>query len=115
MRFKISHFFPNEMKFINVILFIIFNILVYFPNLSGQPQPHTNELKDEAIRYMKSGRYGEAITLLDNYISARPQEAEGYNLRGLAYEYRGQFEESVYDLRSARKLEPDNSMINENL
>lgn len=103
------------MKFLNVILFIIFNILVYFPNLSGQPQPNTDELKNEAIRYMKSGRYGEAISLLNNYISARPQEADGYNLRGLAYEYRGEYEESVYDLRSALKLEPENSMINENL
>ncbi len=64
---------------------------------------------------MKNGRYGEAINLLNNYISARPQQAEGYNLRGLAYEYRGQYEQSVYDLRSARKLEPENSNINENL
>lgn len=103
------------MNLLNVSFFIIINILVYFPNLFGQPQPHINELKDEAIRHMKNGRYGEAITLLNNYISAQPQQAEGYNLRGLAYEYRGQYEESVYDLRSARKLEPDNSMITENL
>lgn len=102
------------MKLLNVILFTFF-ILFCIPSLSGQPQPHIDELKDEAVRHMRNGRYGEAISLLNNYISARPQEAEGYNLRGLAYEYRGQFEESVYDLRSARKLEPENSIINENL
>lgn len=115
MRHRISHSFPDEMNLLNVSLFIIFNILLCFPNLSGQPQPQTDELKDEAVRHMKNGRYGEAITLLNNYISARPQQAEGYNLRGLAYEYRGQYEESVYDLRSALKLEPNNSMIIENL
>jgi Flp pilus assembly protein TadD len=103
------------MNFANVILIILFNLIIYFPVLTAQPKPYTDDLKKEALEHMKNGRYGEAINLLNNYISARPQEAEGYNLRGLAYEYRGQYEESVYDLRSARKLEPENTMINENL
>ncbi len=33
----------------------------------------------------------------------------------MAYEYRGQYEQAVYDFRSARKLEPENSDINNNL
>ncbi len=78
-------------------------------------QSQVEAMKAEAVREMKVGRYGEAIDLLNRYISARPQQAEGYNLRGLCYEQRQQFELSVYDFRSARKLEPDNKEINANL
>lgn len=99
----------------NVILFILFNLLPFAPYLTAQPQPHIQDLKSEALTHMKNGRYGEAINLLNNYISARPQLAEGYNLRGLAYEHRGQYEQAVYDFRSARKLEPENSAVKENL
>ncbi len=99
----------------NVILFILFNLLSIAPSLTAQPQPYIQDLKSEALNHMKNGRYGEAINLLNNYISATPQLAEGYNLRGLAYEHRGQFEQAVYDFRSARKLEPENSDIKDNL
>ncbi len=99
----------------NPIFFILISLLL-FPNyISAQPQPNIEKLKTEALAQMKTGRYGEAIDLLNNYISARPQQAEGYNLRGLAYERRGQYEQAVYDFRSARKLEPQNSDINNNL
>ena len=64
---------------------------------------------------MESGRYGEAIDLLNKYISAKPQQAEGYNLRGLCYERRAQYEYAVYDFRSARKLDSKNPDINSNL
>ncbi len=103
------------MNIINIFFAILFNFIVIVPSLIAQPQPHTEDLKTESLNLMKSGRFGEAINLLNNYISAKPQQAEGYNLRGLAYEHRGQFEASVYDFRSAKKLEPENSLINENL
>ncbi|HKB85256.1 MAG TPA: tetratricopeptide repeat protein, partial [Ignavibacteriaceae bacterium] len=99
----------------NVICFIFFSLSLFAPDLAAQPLPHTQDLKTEALSHMKNGRYGEAINLLNNYISARPQQAEGYNLRGIAYEHRGQYEQAVYDFRSARKLEPQNSDINDNL
>ncbi len=99
----------------NVICYIFFSICLFAPHINSQPLPHIQDLKNEALSHMKNGRYGEAINLLNNYISARPQQAEGYNLRGLAYEHRGQFEQAVYDFRSARKLEPENSDINDNL
>ncbi len=99
----------------NVTCFIFFSISLFAPYLAAQPLPHIQDLKTEALSHMKSGRYGEAINLLNNYVSARPQQAEGYNLRGLAYEHRGQYEQAVYDFRSARKLEPENSDINDNL
>ena len=99
----------------NAVIYICLNLILLASFITAQPQPHIQDLKSEALLHMKNGRYGEAINLLNNYISARPQQAEGYNLRGLAYEHRGQYEEAVYDFRSARKLEPENSDIKENL
>ena len=78
-------------------------------------QSTADAMKMEAQREMQVGRFGEAIDLLNRYISARPQQADGYNLRGLCYEKRQQFEYAVYDYRSARKLEPNNKEINNNL
>ena len=92
-----------------VLLLTFLNI----PQIFCQAQP--NEFKDAAKRQMLVGRYGEAIDLLNRYVSAYPQVADGYNLRGVCYEKRGQYEMAVYDFRSARKLQPDNSEINKNL
>ncbi len=78
-------------------------------------QGQADALKYEAQSEMKAGRYGEAIDLLNRYVSAHPQEAEGYNLRGLCYEKRNQYEIAVYDFRSARKLKSNNNEINQNL
>jgi tetratricopeptide (TPR) repeat protein len=99
----------------NPIFFILISLILCSHIITAQPHPNADKQKTEALSYMKSGRYGEAIDLLNNYISARPQQAEGYNLRGLAYEHRGQYEQAVYDFRSARKLEPENSDIRNNL
>ncbi|MGD1007617.1 MAG: tetratricopeptide repeat protein [Ignavibacteriaceae bacterium] len=78
-------------------------------------QSVVDAMKAEALREMQVGRYGEAIDVLNRYISARPQQADGYNYRGICYEKRQQYELSVYDYRSARKLEPNNKEINNNL
>jgi len=72
-------------------------------------------LKREAISHMNAGRYGEAIDLLNKYISANPRVAEGYNLRGLSAEKRSQFESAVLDFRRAIQLEPGNKQYSENL
>ena len=103
------------MNYRNAHLILLLFLLAFPSSIFAQPQLHIDELKTEALQHMKSGRYGEAINLLNNYISAKPQQADGYNLRGLAYEHRGQYEQAVYDFRSAKKLEPENSEINENL
>ena len=95
----------------SLVYFILF--LFICSNIFGQS--NVDLFKDEALKEMDSGRYGEAIDLLNKYISAKPQQAEGYNLRGICYEKRAQFEYAVYDFRSARKLEPKNSEINSNL
>lgn len=64
---------------------------------------------------INSGQYGEAIDLLNRYISANPRDVEGYNLKGFCHEKRAEFESAVYYYRSALKLDPENSTVNENL
>jgi tetratricopeptide (TPR) repeat protein len=96
-----------------IISAVIFLIILSAPVIICQGQP--DALKTEAKKEMQSGRFGEAIDLLNRYISAHPQEADGYNLRGLCYEKRAQYEMSVYDFRSARKLISQNKEINQNL
>ncbi len=78
-------------------------------------QQLTDRLKTEAVEQMKYGRYGEAIDLLNRFISAEPQNPEGYNLRGVCYELRKRYEMAVYDFRSALKLNPKNIKYNSNL
>jgi Flp pilus assembly protein TadD len=94
-------------KYIAVIIFI-FSGLVF-----GQSQ--VDQLKNNAVKNMQVNKLGEAIDLLNKYIAAKPQVAEGYNLRGICYERRGQYEMALYDFRSARKLAPNNQEINKNL
>jgi Flp pilus assembly protein TadD len=95
---------------------IIFAVILFL-SLSARifSQNQIDALKREAKSDMLLGRFGEAIDLLNRYISARPQEADGYNQRGLCYVKRGLYEFAVYDFRSARKLEPNNQDINSNL
>ncbi|RMD51242.1 MAG: hypothetical protein D6830_00780, partial [Ignavibacteria bacterium] len=96
-----------------IIIFFLF--LSFFGVSHLQAQDEILALKQEALSHMQAGRYGEAIDLLNKYISAKPRLAEGYNLRGLCYEARSQLKNAIIDLRKARKLEPDNKEVNKNL
>ncbi|MFO7446136.1 MAG: tetratricopeptide repeat protein [Ignavibacteriaceae bacterium] len=98
-----------------IIFTVILLVTVLSSNLVAQNKNTNDPLRIEAQSQMKAGRYGEAIDLLNRYISANPQKADGYNLRGLCNEKRAQYEQAVYDFRSARKLEPNNKEINQNL
>jgi len=97
----------------NLISLVI--IISFFDASSLFYHTQTDDFKNEAKKEMITGRYGEAIELLNHYISARPQEADGNNLRGLCNEKHGQYELAIYDLRSAPKLQSDNFEINQNL
>jgi Flp pilus assembly protein TadD len=90
------------------LIVVLMSLLINAQNISEQ-------LKQEALTQMKSGKYGEAIELLNRYISANPQNPTGYNLRGLSYEKRGMYEMAVYDFKSARKLAPKDAEISKNL
>lgn len=91
-----------------IVFFLVFSIYLY-------PQLGSESLKSEAQKQMSLGRYGEAIELINKYITANPQKADGYNIRGLCYEKRNQLEQAVYDFRNARKLAPNDKEINNNL
>ena len=78
-------------------------------------QNNQTNYKQLADGHMKAGRYGEAIELLNKYITANPRKADGYNLRGLCFEKRNQFEYALLDFRRASKLEPNNKEIQTNL
>ncbi|MEJ5350250.1 MAG: tetratricopeptide repeat protein [Melioribacteraceae bacterium] len=92
-----------RVKIFFTILFLITSILY--------PQIKSDGLKRQAQFLMKEGRYGEAIDQLNKFISANPQLAEGYHLRGLCYEKTIQYQYAVLDLRRAERLDPKNEQI----
>ncbi|MFH1194156.1 MAG: tetratricopeptide repeat protein [bacterium] len=72
-------------------------------------------LKKAAEDHMKNGRYGEAIDLLNKYVSANPRLPDGYNLRGLCFEARSEFDKAVLEFRRASKLDQKNAEYKRNL
>ena len=98
-----------KLKILSVFLFFVFA-----PRVFSQAALEEG-LKREAVSHMNAGRYGEAIDLLNKYISANPRIAEGYNLRALCAEKRSQYENAVLDFRRAIQLEPGNQQYKENL
>ncbi|HMN17344.1 MAG TPA: tetratricopeptide repeat protein [Ignavibacteriaceae bacterium] len=92
-----------------------FLLIVLISPLFFSQSQNPEQFKSEALQLMDYGRYGEAIDLLNKYVSAVPTSAEGFNLRGVCYEKRGNFEYAVYDFRTAKKLKPDDKEINSNL
>jgi tetratricopeptide (TPR) repeat protein len=66
-------------------------------------------LKRTALSHMQAGRYGEAIDQLNKFISANPQNPEGYNLIGQCYEKRQQYFNGRLNYRRAVALETKDS------
>jgi len=93
---------------------LILNLSFFSTSLFSQINNSTN-FKAEALQLISSGRYGEAIDILNKYISANPNSADGFNLRGMCYEKRGNYESAVYDFRTAKKLKPNDDEIISNL
>ena len=56
------------------------------------------------MAHMQNGRYEEAIDLLNKYISENARQADGYNLRGLCFEKKEQYQFAVLDFRRAVRL-----------
>jgi tetratricopeptide (TPR) repeat protein len=72
-------------------------------------------LKRKALTHMNAGRYGEAINVLDEIVAENSKPADSYNLRGICYEKRSQFDHAVSNFRQAAKLAPDNKQFKQNL
>jgi Flp pilus assembly protein TadD len=101
------------MKLIFIQLLIL-NLNLFSIFLFSQNQNISN-FKSEALQLISEGRYGEAIDVLNKYVSANPNSADGFNLRGICYEKRGNYEYAVYDFRTAKKLKPNDNEISSNL
>lgn len=78
-------------------------------------QGESERLRKDALANIDNGKFGEAIELLNRYISSNPQNPEGFNLRGVCFEKRGEYEKAVYDFRSALKLDSKNPVYQSNL
>ena len=99
---------------IKYILPVVLCLIVLLPSLSYS-QYQNQDYKFDAQRLMQKGLYGEAIDQLNKYIAAFPQQADGYNLRGICYEKQQQYDYAVYNFRNAAKIEPLNTDISDNL
>jgi len=93
---------------------LILNIAFFSTSLFSQNDNSSN-FKTEALQLITSGRYGEAIDILNKYVSANPNFADGFNLRGMCHEKRGNYEAAVYDYRTAKKIKPNDDEISSNL
>lgn len=97
----------------NKTLYIILIIILPFSNLFSQQR--SESLKRRALVHMQAGRYGEAIDQLHKYVAANARKSEGYNLRGLCYEKRHDYQFAVLDFRRAVRLTPDDEEFRKNL
>lgn len=95
------------------IVFVLSILLIIISNDIYAQRVDVNSLKRSALSHMNAGRYGEAIDQLNKYISAVPQEAEAYNLRGISYEKRQQYYNARLDYRRAVALENNPSKKNQ--
>jgi tetratricopeptide (TPR) repeat protein len=98
--------------FMRRVFFLI--VITIFP-IEIFSQNTAEAFKTQGMYQMQVGRYGEAIELLNRYIAAFPQRYDGYHLRGLCHEKREQYEQSVYDLKTALKLSPSNGKVQQDL
>jgi len=114
---QVRKYFSNKrlLKMKKLSTFAIILLLAFSSINFTKAQDRSETFKIQAQKQMLVGRYGEAIDLLNKYISANPQKAEGYNLRGLCFEKRKIYEYAVYDFKSALKLEPRNDKVSTNL
>lgn len=93
--------------FIFTILLLNFNLIF--------AQQDSKAYKRLALIQMQSGKYGEAISLLNKYITANPRLADGYHLRAQCFEKRGEYSYAILDYRRALKIEPQNNNISKDL
>lgn len=68
--------------------------------------------------YVKSGRNAQAVSLLRNVIASAPSGApldEAYATLGLAYYYERLYDDAIFDMRKAIKINPNNADAKFNL
>ena len=103
--YQSEQYLTKYMSLTRIRIFIVILILLLPLFSKAQQRSDIDLYKRTAVAHMKAGRYGEAIDQLNKYIAANPQEAEGYNLRGICWEKRQQYAEGRLDYRRAVALE----------
>ncbi len=93
----------------------ILPFLIFISVITIHSQNKSEIFKSQGDNLMRQGKYQDAIDQFNKFIAADPNHAEGYHLRGLCYEQNQQYEYAVIDLRRARKLDPGNSEIRNDL
>ncbi|HPN39447.1 MAG TPA: tetratricopeptide repeat protein, partial [Melioribacteraceae bacterium] len=96
-----------------IIFFVLACFVFGMQDIFAQQESKT--YKRLALTQMQNGKYGEAISLLNKYITANPRHADGYHLRAQSFEKRGEYQYAILDYRRALKLEPKNSKISNDL
>ena len=94
----------SKVSFPALLLFVLI-----FPSGIVAQRIDVGSLKNSALSHIAAGRYGEAIDQLNKYISAVPQEAEAYDLRGMCFEKRQEYPNARVDYRRAVALETNPS------
>lgn len=96
---------PAKWVFAFIMLFVLSSVLFAF----------NNEDMNKARKYYSSGRYAEAINLIDRYLGYNQKSYEAYNLRGLCHEKRREYEMAEADYQKALNIAPGNSQAKANL
>lgn len=65
------------------------------------------ELYSKVFETFHSGEYAKAIDGAEAIISKYPNSYKGYNIRGIAKAYNGNFEEGMKDIDKALQIKPD--------
>lgn len=100
MKHLIKNVYMNNLTKIS-----LFILLLSFTNYAQVKVNIADAFKKTALSHMQAGRYGEAIDQLNKFITALPQDPEGYYLRGQCYEKRSQYEAARLDYRRAIALQ----------
>ncbi len=93
----------------------LFFLIIFSFSFHTIAQNKSESLIVLAKSHMAAERFGEAIDMLNKYISQHPQKAEGYYLRGTCYWKRLQYPYAALDLKRAVKLAPKNQTYRKDL
>ncbi|MEN8191745.1 MAG: tetratricopeptide repeat protein [Bacteroidota bacterium] len=107
---KILNAFNSKFRFHQLLL--CFLMIAFSFSLITKAQSY--DYKTAAKTQMVSGKYSEAINLLNKHVSSKPRDAEGYALRAECYDNIDQHYNAVLDWEKSTKLDPENSDFKSN-
>jgi len=85
------------------------------PDLSQEYRKRGYEFLLQAYRYLKEGKYGEALEQFNLAVSVNPDDALSLSGRGLALYFLNRDEESLREASKAKEIDPRDPEVLENL